>query len=38
MFATKSHRFTRDEIVYLMRFRPLERRHLYALGVQWRRR
>jgi len=25
MFATKSHTFTRDEIVYLVRFRRLER-------------
>jgi hypothetical protein len=33
MFASKSHTFTRDEIVYLVPFKRLERRHLYALGV-----
>ena len=33
MFATKSHTFTGNEIVYLVRFKRLERRHLYALGV-----
>ena len=33
MLATKSNTFTRDEIVDLVRFKRLERRHLYALGV-----
>jgi hypothetical protein len=33
MLATKSNTFTRDEIVGLVRFKRLERRHLYALGV-----
>jgi hypothetical protein len=35
-FATKSHTFTHDEIVYLVRFKLRERRHLYALGVERR--
>ena len=34
MLTTKNHTFTRDEIVDLVRFKCLERRHLYASGVE----
>jgi hypothetical protein len=34
MHATRSRAFSRDEIVDLVPFTRLERRHLYALGVE----